>query len=43
MIRKDAYYEDLVNGIEDNYIKAYSYRWMCHKQIELGGLVFKYV
>ena len=43
MIRKDVYYEDLVNGIEDHYIKAYSYRWMCHEHIELGGLVFKYV
>lgn len=43
IIRKDVYYEDLVNGIEDHYIKTYSYRWMCHEHIELGGLVFKYV
>lgn len=41
MIRKDVYYKDLVNGIEENYIKSYSYRWMQQNNL-LERVVYQY-
>lgn len=41
IIRKDVYYKDLINGIEHNYIKSYSYKWM-RKNEFIGGLNLQY-
>ena len=41
MLRKDVYYKDLLNGIEHNYIKSYSYKWMKETDF-LGGLSSQY-
>lgn len=41
MLRKDVYFKDLLNGIEHNYIKSYSYKWMEERDF-LGGLSSQY-
>ena len=41
VLRKDVYYNDLLNGIEHNYIKSYSYKWMKETDF-LGGLSSQY-
>ena len=41
MIRKDVYYKDLINGIENHYIKSYSYKWMKQKE-NIGGFDLQY-
>lgn len=41
MLRKDVYFKDLLNGIEHNYIKSYSYKWMKERDF-LGGLSSQY-